>query len=63
MLVVSIWILEFELFGVNLIIELSLSVIEECSGFRGANSLHNLLVEFGIFEACFVSGFCARKAT
>ena len=63
MLAVSIWISEFELFGVNLLIELSLAVIEECSGFRGANSLHNLLVEFRVFEACFVSGFCAAKLT
>ena len=63
MLAVSIWILEFELFGVNLLIELSLSVIEEYSVFRGANSLHNLLVQFGLFEICFVSGFRAAKST
>ena len=63
MLAVSIWILDFELFGVNLLIELSLSGIEEYSGFRGANSLHNLLVEFGVFEACFVIGFRATKLT
>ena len=53
MLAFSIWILEFELFGVDLLIELSLSVIAEYSGFRAANSLHNLLVEFGVFEAWF----------
>ena len=63
MLAVSIWIIEFEFFGVDLLIELSLSVIEEYSGFRGANSLHSLLVEFGVFEACFVSGFRAAKLT
>ena len=63
MLAVSIWILEFELFGVNLLLELSLSVIEEYSGLSDANSLHNLLVEFGVFQACFVSGFRAAKST
>ena len=54
MLVVSIWILEFELFGANLLIALSFSVIAEYSGIRGANSLPNLLMEFGVFEACYV---------
>ena len=49
MLVVSIWILEFKLFGVNSLIELSLFVIIEYSVFRGANSLPNLLEEFGLF--------------
>ena len=61
MFAVSIWIFEFDLFGANLLIVLSFSVIAEYSGFRGANSLHNLLIEFGVFEACFKSGFCAAK--
>ena len=51
MLVVSIWILEFELFGANLLIVLSFSVIADYSEFRGANSLPNLLRDFGVFEA------------
>ena len=42
-----IWVLEFKLFGVNLLIVLSFSVIAEYSRFRGANSLHNLLLECG----------------
>ena len=62
MFAVSIRILEFELFVVNLLIVLSFSVIAEYSGFRGANSLHNLLVECGVFDAYFVSGFCAAKS-
>ena len=53
MLVLSIWILEFELFGANLLIVLSFSVIAEYSGFHGANSLPNLLMEFGVFKVCF----------
>ena len=40
MFAVAIWILEFELFLANLLCELLFSVIEEYSGFRGANSLH-----------------------
>ena len=63
MFTVSIWILEFEIFGSNLLIELSFSVIAEYSGFCGANSLHNLLLEFGVFEAEFISGFRAAKST
>ena len=62
MLVVSIWRLEFELFGADLLIVLSISVIAEYSGFRGANSLPNFLLEFGVFEACFRSGFRAAKS-
>ena len=57
MFAVLIWILEFELFGAKLLIVLSFSVIAEYSGFRGANSLPILLMEFGVFEACFTSGF------
>ena len=49
---VSIRVLKFELFGANLLIVLSFSVIAEYSRFRGANSLHNLLLECGEFEAC-----------
>ena len=45
MLVVSIWGLEIELIGANLLIVLSYYVIAEYSGFRGANSLPNLLME------------------
>ena len=63
MFAVSIWRLEFELFVSNLLIELSFSVIAEYSGFHCANSLHNLLLEFGVFEAGFISGFCAAKST
>ena len=55
MFAVSIWVLEFELFGANLLIVLSFSVIAEFSRFRGANLLHNLFLECGIFEACFMS--------
>ena len=62
MLVVSIWRLEFELFGANLLNVLSFSVIADCSGFRGAHSLPNLLMGFGVFEACFRSGFRAAKS-
>ena len=51
MFALSIWILEFELFGANLLIVLSFSVFTEYSGFRSANSLHNLLVDSGVFEA------------
>ena len=61
MLVFSIWRLEFELSCANLLIVLSYSVIAEYSGFRGANSLPNLLMEFGVFGACFRSGFRAVK--
>ena len=63
MLAVSILILESKLFGVNSLIELSLLVIVEYSGFRGANSLHNWLEEFGLFEALFLSEFRAAKST
>ena len=63
MLAVEILILEFKVFGVNSLIELSIFVIVEYSGFRGANSLQNLLEEFGLFEARFVSGFRAAKST
>ena len=58
----SIWVLEFNLFGVNLLIVLSFSVIAEYSRFRGANSLNNLLLECRVFEACFISGFRASKS-
>ena len=61
MFAVSIWVLEFELFGANLLIVLSFSVIAKYSWFRRANSLHNLLMECVVFEACFVSGFRAAK--
>ena len=50
MLAVSILILEFKLFGVNSLIELSLLVIVENSGVRVAISLHNLLEKFGLFR-------------
>ena len=63
MFTVSIWRLEFELFGSNLLIQLSFSVIAEYSGYRGANSLHNLLLEFGVFETGFISGFRAANST
>ena len=62
MFAVSIWVLEFELFGTNLLILSSLSVIVEYSRFRGANSLHNLLMECGVFETCFIRGFRAAKS-
>ena len=41
----SIWVSEFKLFGVNLIIVLSFSVIAEYSRFGGANSLLNMLLK------------------
>ena len=63
MLAVSILILESKLFTVNSLIELSLFVIVEYSGFCGANSLHNLLEEFKLFEARYVSGFRTAKLT
>ena len=63
MLAVSILGLEFKLFGVNSLIGLPFCVLVEYSGLRGANSLHNLLVEFGLFLTLFVSGFRAAKST
>ena len=54
MFAVAIWLLEFRLFGANLPIVLSFSVIAECSQFRGANSLLILSLECGVFEACFI---------
>ena len=62
MFAVSIWVLEFDLFGTNLLILSSISVFVENSGFRGANSLHNLLLECGVLEACFISGFRCTKS-
>ena len=37
----SIWALNLQLFGANLLIVLPICVIAEYSRFRGANSLHN----------------------
>ena len=54
MLVVSILGMEFKLLIVNSLIESSICVLVECSGFRGANSLHKLLVEFGLFTTHFL---------
>ena len=48
MLVVSILGMEFKLFIVNSLIESSICVLVECSGFRGAKSPHKLLVELWI---------------
>ena len=63
MLVVSILGLEFKLFIDNSLIGLSICVLVEYSGFHGANSLHKLLVDFGLFMTLFVGGFCAAKLT
>ena len=62
MFAVPIWVLEVELFGANLLIVLSFSVIAGYSGFRGPISMHNLLSECGVFQACFISGFRAAKS-
>ena len=58
----SIWSLELELFGVNLLIVFLFCVIAEYSRFRGANSQHNLSLEFGLFETGFKSGFRSAKS-
>ena len=61
MLAVSLWVLEFKLFGATLPIVLLFSVIEECSQFRGAKSLLILSFECGIFDACFIIEFRDAK--
>ena len=60
----AIWslALEWDLFGVNSLIELPFGVIAEYFRFHGAISLHNLSLECGLFEAGFISGIPAAKS-
>ena len=62
--VVTVELEEWELFGVNSLIVLSVFVISEYLQFRGANSLHNLSLDFEFFTAHFISAaklFTGRK--
>ena len=62
MFIFSILLVDWELFGANLLIVLPLSVISEDLRFRGANSLHDLSLECELFEISFMSEFRATKS-